>query len=137
MTSGYNKEWLADGDVLCYRLVELTMATVDEWAQELTKEFNDWPADRAWRLLLDIRMGGNIVNTYALRRARVISNLRPELPGRLALLVGSKLAGDVITMALRATPNLYRKRQVFLNEAVAIRWLMEATSNPPNLQGYL
>lgn len=122
---GYDKGWLADGRVLCFRFRDLKPATVDGWARDLTAELTGWPDGQPWRLLLDIRLEGNTVNTYALRHARAIASLRPDLPGRLALLVASRLAADVVAIALRAASNRYRRRQVFVNETLALRWLLE------------
>jgi hypothetical protein len=123
--SGYAKEWLADDHVLCYRFYDLTIQTIDVWAADLIQEFSSWPVDKPWRLLLDIRLRGSIVSTYALRRAREIAGMRSDLGGRLSVLVASRLAADIITIAIRATSNTYRRRSVFVNEALAIHWLLE------------
>jgi hypothetical protein len=122
--SGYGKEWLADHQVLCYRFYDLTIQTIDVWSADLTAEFSEWPVDQSWRLMLDIRLRGNIISTYALRKARDIARMRPELPGRLSVLVASRLAAD-ITIAIRATNNTYRRRFVFVNESLALHWLLE------------
>lgn len=121
----YQREWLSNNQVLCYRFLDLNKATIDHWADNLIFEFTGWPIEKPWRLLLDIRLRGGIVNTYALRRAREIARLRPDLPGRLAVLVGSKLAADVISIAIRATNNSYRQRQIFVNEGTAVHWLTD------------
>lgn len=124
-TSQYIKEWLSEDRILVYRFSNLSPNTIDQWASDITRELTNWPSDKTWRLILDIRLHGNVVNTYALRRAREIANLRPDLPGRLAIMVASKLASDVISMALRAVNNVYRRRLVFVNEALAIHWLLD------------
>lgn len=124
----YTREWLTDKQILCYRFLDLNKATIDHWADNLIFEFMGWPDSKAWRLLLDIRLRGGIVNTYALRRAREIARMRPELSGRLAILVGNKLASDVISIAIRATNNSYRQRQIFVNEAAAVEWLLKNDS---------
>lgn len=123
-TVQYEKEWLADGRILCFRLHDLTAATIDTWANDLSDTINTWPEDKVWGLLIDVRLGGGLVNTYGLR-AREIARLRPELSGRLGVLVSSKLAASIISMAIRATSNSYRQRQVFNNETLAMRWLLE------------
>lgn len=128
-TVQYEKEWLADGRVLCYRLYDLTMATIDHWSDDLVDVINAWPEDKAWRLLIDVRLQGGLVNTYGLRRAREIARMRPELSGRLGVVVSSKLAARVIAMAIRATSNSYRLRQVFSSETAAVRWLLEDLAN--------
>ena len=119
--SGYSKEWLADHQVLCYRFYDLTIQTIDVWSADLTAEFSAWPVDQSWRLMLDIRLRGSIISTYALRKARDIARMRPELPGRLSVLV-----------AIRATNNTYRRRSVFVNEALALHWLLE--ENKPDFR---
>ena len=125
----YTKTWLADGRILCYRLEDTTTLTVDAWATDLTQELEAWPLDRPWRLLLDIRLNGNIVSTYALRRAREIARLRADLPGRLAILIGSRLAAQIISIALRGAPNSFRQRSFFASEALAVAWLLENNDN--------
>jgi hypothetical protein len=123
-TTLYHKEWLQEDRILCYRLLDLRPSTVDAWAADLTAEFLSAPAEKPWRLLLDIRLHGAVVSAYALFRARQIANMRPELPGRLAILVGGKLSGDIISIAIRSV-NRYRQRAVFVNEALAVNWLLE------------
>jgi hypothetical protein len=125
VTSHLVKEWLADEHVLCYRFSNLNTATVDEWVDDIVQELNAWSDEKPWRLILDIRLHGNVVNTYALRRARDISRMRPELPGRLAVLVSSHLAANVASMAIRSVNNSFRKRQVFISEPLAIHWLLD------------
>lgn len=122
---GYCKEMLAEGRILCYRLKNTSQRTIDAWAEDLIHEFTHWPAHKPWRLMLDISMNGSIVSAYALRRARQIAAMRPEIRGRLSILIGSRLAAQVISLAIRSSNNNYRQRQVFATEASAIRWLLE------------
>lgn len=121
----YVKEWLANERILCYRFHDLSPQTIDTWSADLKDELMSWPVDKPWRLLLDIRLRGSIVSTYALVKAREIARMRPELPGRLSVLVASRLAADIITIAIRATNNNYRKRAVFVSEALSLHWLLE------------
>ncbi len=127
----YRKEWLQEDRILCYRFFAMNNVTIDHWFKDLQAEFGEWPLERPWRLLLDIRLGGGLINTYSLRRSREIARMRPELTGRLAVLVASKLSHDIIAMAIRATSNAYRKRAVFMHEAQAIQWLLETESRLP------
>lgn len=131
ITVSYTKETLADGRVLCYRFADTTPATIDAWADDLIHELEIWPNDRPWRLILDIRLNGSVVSAYALRRARAIAGMRSELPGRLAILIGSRLAAQVISMALRVAPNSYRRRACFVNESLAVAWLLEQDATSP------
>ncbi|MCB9451308.1 MAG: hypothetical protein H6672_07695 [Anaerolineaceae bacterium] len=120
----YSKEWLHGDRILCYRFRDLVPATVDHWGDDLSNMLLEWPDTRPWRLLLDIRMKGNVVSAYALRRSYEISRLRPELPGRLALLIGNRLAAEIMSAGMRAAGNEYRQRRVFVVQAVAVSWLL-------------
>ncbi|MBL8165153.1 MAG: hypothetical protein JNJ61_24440 [Anaerolineae bacterium] len=124
-STGYDKEWLAEKRVLSYRFHDLSPTIIDRWADDLAAELNAWPNGKTWRLMLDIRLHGGFISPYSLRRAREIASLRPDVPGRLAVLVSSKLAADIITMTIRATNNTFRKRSVFNNEPIALRWLLD------------
>lgn len=126
----YHKEWLADERVLCYRFTDTEPATIDAWTDDLTRELLNWPEERPWRLLLDITLHGNIISAYALRQAREIAILRPEMGGRLAVLVSSSLAARMISLAIRSVTNRYRQRQMFSSEAHALQWLLDADGEP-------
>lgn len=124
-STGYEKQWLAGNQVLSYKFYDLSPSIIDRWADDLSAELNAWPSGKTWRLMLDIRLHSGLISPYSLRRAREIASLRPDVPGRLAVLVSSKLAADIITMTIRATNNTYRKRSVFNNEMIALRWLLD------------
>jgi hypothetical protein len=124
-STGYDKHWLAENRILAYRFYDLSPAIIDRWAEDLTAELSFWQSNKTWRLMLDIRLHGGFISPYSLRRAREIAALRPDVPGRLAVIVSSKLAADIISMTIRATNNTYRKRSVFSNEAIALRWLLD------------
>jgi hypothetical protein len=121
----YSREWLHTDRILCYRFQDLTPVTIDVWGDDLSNALLTWPAEKPWRLLLDIRAQGGLPNTYALRRAYAISSLRPELPGRLALLISSRLAAEIMSAGMRASGNTYRLRRVFVVQAVAVSWLLQ------------
>ena len=120
----YIKEWLADKKILCYRFRDTSPETIDAWAVDIASELSKWPTDQTWRMMLDISLHGNIVSAYSLRRARELSNLRPEVRGRLSIIIGSRLAAQVISLVIRSS-NSYRQRQVFASEASAIQWLLD------------
>ena len=79
--------------------------------------------NKTWRLMLDVS-AERIISAYSLMRARKIANLRPELRGRLAVLIRDPMAAQIISMAIRNAPNRYRQRMVFANEPQAVGWLL-------------
>lgn len=124
--TAFRKEWLADAQILCYRFTMTDKVTVDAWAEDLERELLGWPADKTWRLLLDITLQGNIPSAYAIAQSRKLANLRPELQGRLGVLISSRLGAHIASYALRTLSNTYRQRQVFASEASALAWLLDA-----------
>jgi hypothetical protein len=123
-TPAYTKEWLQNNRILCYRLLNTQRKTIEDWESDLSQEILGWPPDKTWRLMIDVS-AERIVSAYALVRARKIANLRPELHGRLAVLIRDPLAAQIISMAIRNAPNRYRQRSAFANEALAIGWLLQ------------
>ena len=124
LTPAYTKEWLENNRILCYRLHNTQRGTVEAWEQDLSQELTGWPEGKTWRLLLDVR-AESIISAYSLLRARKIASLRPELRGQLAVLIGDRLASQIIGMAIRNVPNRYRQRMVFANESFAVHWLLQ------------
>jgi len=124
-TIGYTKEWLSEGQILCYRFLDVSHETVDAWSVDLTGELARWPADTKLRLIYDVRRRG--VSTYALNTARRHSNLRPDVSGRTAILVniGNRLVTQLIGVTIRGLSNRYRQRSVFSDEESAVAWLLE------------
>lgn len=123
--TGFTRLLMAEGRVVCYRIRSVDRETVDAWAVDLHKTLTNWQGD-TWRLLLDIRLEqGRVPSTYALARSRELAQLRPDLRGRLAVVIGSRLAAQIISFSIHAFDNDYRQRQVFASEASALSWLLE------------
>ena len=117
-----SKEWLAE-DILCYRFHDSDRTTVDWCANDLRRELRQWPNGRPLRLLLDLRAERMIVGVYALRRAREIAQLRPDISGQTAVLVTHPVTARIIGTAIRLLPNSFRQRIVLCCEPDAIAWL--------------
>lgn len=118
------KLWLADGQILCYRISEMSRSTVDVVAEDLRVELMGWDRTRFWRLMLDV-CSGTIVSTYALNRVREMTRLRPDVCGKLAVVTANVLTAQIASLALRGLPNEWRQRLVFSSEADAVAWLLQ------------
>lgn len=117
-----SKEWLAD-DILCYRFRDSDRKTVDWCAADLRRELRQWPSGRPLRLLLDLRAEKLIVGLYALRRARELTQLRPDVTGQTAVIATHPVTTRIVGTAIRMLPNSYRQRIVLCCETDAIAWL--------------
>jgi hypothetical protein len=124
-TSSYFREWIADGRVIACRLPVLDDATVDAWYEDMRQVFLTWNEERPMHVLVDISRPGS-VSAQALTTARKLSNVRPDVPGRTAILVGRSLATPVMNMLIRAgLGGKTRQRRIFGTEAAALVWLVQ------------
>lgn len=125
-TTDYVKEWLTDGQILCYRFPNVGHDAMDAWFADISGELNQWPAEKKLRLIYDVRPVG--INTYALNRARQISNLRPDVSGRTAIIanLSNHLVTQLIGVTIRSLSNRSRQRSVFSDEDTAVAWLLES-----------
>jgi|GEM_PF-1217426 hypothetical protein len=120
---GFIVERLAEGRVLAYRFSDIFRPTVDAWAESIRTEYGAWQHDKL-RTMLDLRPSGSIISPYAIHSARPLAQLRPELPGRLAVLINNRVAAQIISAAIRANLHANRKRLLFADEPSALAWLM-------------
>jgi hypothetical protein len=71
-------------------------------------------------------MQGRIISSQALTRAREVSHVRPDLPGRTAVLIASSIAAQVISAVIRSgLASGKRQRMIFNHEPSAIAWLLQ------------
>ncbi len=121
---GFTVERLgAQQNILAYRFYDLTHPTVDAWAQSIKVEYGKWEHD-CLRTMLDLRPAGGLIMPYAINAARPLAALRPELIGRLAIIVHSRLSAQIMSTAIRANLNTRRRRLIFADELTAIAWLL-------------
>lgn len=127
----FTKEWLIDGQILCYRFIHIDGETADAWYHDAADVLRSWPEESPLNTLLDIRMHGRIIPPVAFSRSRQISFMRPEVQGRTAVLIASALAAKVVSALINtklATGT--RARMIFNDEALALAWLSQFTGVP-------
>lgn len=128
-TGGYSKEWLAGGRVLTYRFTRADREAGDQWFHEVRAIFLEWNAERPLHLLLDLQNHMGIISAQALMRARQLSHVRPDLPGRTALVVGRGMGVNMISSLLRSgIAGGARQRMMFSSEEAALEWLLTRDS---------
>ena len=122
--AGYTKDWLHDGAVLRLVVHKSDEQTLSALAADMQYEYQRWPADIFLRVILDMRAEGLEKFGYGLRHTRVLGTLRPDLKGRIAAIVSSKIAAQMLESTLRGIPG-HRESQVFTTEEAALAWLLE------------
>ena len=121
---GFTVERLAEGKIIAYRFTDIFRPTVDAWAESIRTEYGMWEHP-VLRTLLDLRPAGNIISPYAINSARPLAQLRPELRGRLAILINNRIAAQIMSAAIRANLNANRRRLLFADDQSAMAWLLE------------
>lgn len=127
-----DREWLADGQICRYRLCSSERAWMDAWIDDVSRIMRSWPVERPWRLLVDLRAVTVVAGAYGLSQGRTIARLRPDLPGRVAILATDTFTTRLTSIALRALPNDYRQRRLFADEAAAVAWLLRDGTITPS-----
>ncbi len=121
---GFTVERLgAQQNILAYRFYDLARPTVSAWAESIRVEYGAWTHD-CLRTMLDLRLAGGIIMPYAINAARPLAALRPELIGRLAIVVNNRLSAQIMSTAIRANLNTRRRRLIFADEISAVTWLL-------------
>jgi len=120
---GFTIERLQDGHLLVYRFSDIFRPTVDAWVQSIHTEYAAWNHPML-RTLLDLRAAGGVISPYAVNNARPLAQLRPDLHGRLAIVISNRVAAQIISAAIRANLNTHRRRLLFADDQSAITWLL-------------
>lgn len=122
----FNKDWIADGQILRYRFSDTGKRAADLWFEDLAQVFREWDESKSLHLLIDVRGQDSVVSAQALIRARQVSHVRPNILGRTAVLVGRGLAVQVLAGIVRSgLAKGKRERQIFNQEEDAINWLLK------------
>lgn len=120
----FEKQWLQDGKILCYRLYSTGAATADEWYNDMLKAYETWNRSDPIRILLDLRDPGSILSPEAMVRARELSHAFPEVGGRIALLLDPSTSDrNLILFLEKALEDNQRERRLFNSESEALDWL--------------
>jgi len=126
---GYSRDYLANGRIIAYRFARTDRDAADLWFVEMRDLFLGWQENRPLHILIDLQRSAGIISAQALMRARQISHLRPDLPGRTAMLVGRGMVTQVMASLMRSgLAEGVRSRMMFAHEDAAIEWLLARDS---------
>ncbi|MBK8022417.1 MAG: hypothetical protein IPK19_13575 [Chloroflexi bacterium] len=120
------RELLADGRIVCYRFDTLGTEAAEEWYTDVTESFYNWPDDTPFLMLIDVCGADNFLSAEAMMRARQVSGIRKEMPGKTAILIDKTESADNLILFIDKALQSTRAREVFEDEAAAVAWLLEA-----------
>ncbi len=121
---GYQRETLADGQVVCFRFASTGHATADQWFVDMHDLFETWDNNTPLLLLIDIHQPDNILSAQAMMRARQLAQFRPDVPGKTALLLDPGESAQNIELLIDKVLSPTRSRETFTDEAAALAWLL-------------
>lgn len=121
----YSKEWLADGQIACYRFVSTGEEAAESWFSEIEKLFSAWERSKPLLLLIDLSQADNLLSSEALRIARVISEIGIDIPGRTALMIDASKPSHSVNALVDYVLAHTRVRRIFGSESQAIAWLLQ------------
>lgn len=121
----YMREPIYDGRILAYRFVNTSRAAADAWYPDIAEQIMTWPDDQPLMFLIDLRGQETMLSAQAMTRARQVSRLRPELPGRTAVIIGGGTVVQILSSIIRSgLANTRRERALFSSEEAAVDWLL-------------
>ncbi len=123
----YDREWIRNDQILCYRFSDLARVMMDSWYNDVVEVYRAWPDRQPLLMLIEARMARPNVSEHVIRRVSEASSVRPRVSGRTAFLIADPLLVQGLAALLRARlPLGTRQRRVFANEHEAVEWLLEA-----------
>ncbi len=125
-----SREWLHDRMIVVYRVTNSSRTTADTWYEAFREDLTHWPDDRPFRAMHDFT-GGMVASTpYGRMRGQQMVDMRPEISGRVAILLSNSFTAHMIELFLRMQKQTSRVRGVFFDREQAIQWLIRT----PELQ---
>lgn len=121
----FTKDILVSENILYYHLLNTSRETVDIWSEDLREEMMNWPDDAPLRMILHVEIRGSTISSYAIKQARRLTLLRPDVDGKLALVIENELTARVINFAVNQLNNSHRMRRVFTTYEDAIDWVLQ------------
>lgn len=134
MSRYYLQEWVSNNRILACRFTDMSAQAVDQWFNETRTALENWPQGQPLRLILDVRRAGGIPSPHALFRSRELSQVRPSLAGRTAILIEPNTPQALVVQLMEAVTRdaPHRERHFFTDESGAVNWLLAANNATPD-----
>lgn len=126
ITSGISYQWLDEKHLLKFVLVDVSRETVDKWYNFLTEVLQNWPVERPYRVLYDMRRENVTFTPYIREKAGEINALRPEVKGRIAIVLKPNATAYLVRLFARVRRRSSRVTALFFTEEEALLWLRES-----------
>lgn len=116
---------LRSGLIMKFVVDDVTRATVDAWYKFLTERIEQWVREQPYLVLYDLRSPRVSMTPYLRERAAILNVLRPDVCGRIAILISPSPAAYLMMAFARLRSHASREARIFFVEDAAVRWLQE------------
>lgn len=125
--SGVTAEWLYEGQIVVFRLSDVTRNTIDGWSQLVLDAIAAIPAGQPVLFLHDSTSPKVGITPYLTSKVPGLFRQCSHIPGRVAVVVASSTAGQLISLVTRNTysKDARQTSRVFVNYNEALDWLAQ------------
>lgn len=122
---GLMRDTRHDGRILIYTLTNMAQPVIDAWFEDYQQHL--LRAKDVMLMACDLSDKSLTLTPYIRTRTIQLTQLRPELQGRVAVIVARNLTGQLLKtfMWLLNSTRGNRQRRVFFTQAEAVQWLEE------------
>jgi len=105
---------------------DVTRSSIDGWYNFLTKRIEEWAREQPYLVLYDLRDPRVSMTPYLRERAAVLNTIRPDVRGRIAILISRSPTAYLMMAFARLRSHASREARIFFTEETALEWLEES-----------
>jgi hypothetical protein len=126
LASGITFDELHQGKIICVTIRTVERTAVDKWYATVEEKIKGWSVDQPYLAMYDLAHKDVGFTPYMRHKAASINDLRPEVRGRIALVLTRGPVGYLLMIFARVRARASRQLQVFFDRKAATAWLEEA-----------
>jgi hypothetical protein len=116
---------LNHGLIMKFIIHNVNRETVDAWYKFLTQRIEGWATEQPYLVLYDLRDPRVSMTPYLRERAAVLNGIRPDVQGRIAILINRSPTAYLMMAFARLRSHASREARIFFLEEAAVQWLQE------------
>lgn len=127
VTSLIKVDWQFDARIAVLTATVLSRQAIDQWFDVISEIIKDWPSDKPYLLLHDSSDPRNILTPYVRARVRELYPFRPDLKGKIAVIVPRTIGGQMFRIYMN---NIARSHNItmraFVTREDGLDWLVKS-----------